>query len=188
MSRQSCPDEYDHLFKLLLVGESGVGKTSLLHRFTNLADTWAKISELVDTEYVDFVTKIIELDGKRIKLQIWDTATLGRGYRGVQCTIMVYDVTDQESFNNLKQTWLPDIDEHASKDVKKLLVGNKSDLTTKKVVDTATAEELALQLNIPFLETSAKDATNIEQALTAMAGEIKRRICWPDTDTDKDQY
>merc|ERR1711979_157836 len=96
-------------------------------------------------------------------------------YRGAHGIIVVYDVTDQESFNNVKQ-WLQEIDRYACETVNKLLVGNKCDLTTKKVVDYTTAKEYADQLGIPCLETSAKNATNVEQASMAMAAEIKNRV------------
>merc|ERR1712038_177747 len=126
--------------------------------------------------------RTIELDGKTIKLQIWDTAGQERFrtitssyYRGAHGIIVVYDVTDQESFNNVKQ-WLQEIDRYACENVNKLLVGNKCDLTTKKVVDYTTAKEYADQLGIPFLETSAKNATNVEQAFMTMAAEIKNRV------------
>lgn len=88
---------------------------------------------------------------------------------------MVYDVTDQDSFNNVKQ-WLQEIDRYACENVNKLLVGNKCDLTTKKVVDYTTAKEFADRLGIPFLETSAKNSTNVEQAFLTMAAEIKNRM------------
>merc|ERR1712193_322126 len=89
--------------------------------------------------------------------------------------IIVYDVTDQETFNNVKQ-WLQEIDRYACETVNKLLVGNKCDLTTKKVVDYTTAKEYADTLGIPFLETSAKNATNVETAFMTMAAEIKNRV------------
>uniref|UniRef100_A0A669BM73 Ras-related protein Rab-1A n=3 Tax=Pseudocrenilabrinae TaxID=318546 RepID=A0A669BM73_ORENI len=137
---------HDYLFKLLLIGDSGVGKSCLLLRFA------------------------------------WDTAGQERFrtitssyYRGAHGIIVVYDVTDQESFNNVKQ-WLQEIDRYASENVNKLLVGNKCDLTTKKVVDYTTAKEFADNLGIPFLETSAKSATNVEQAFMTMAAEIKKRM------------
>ena len=88
---------------------------------------------------------------------------------------MVYDVTEMESFNNVKQ-WLHEIDRYACEGVNKLLVGNKADLTTKKQVDYSSAKEFADSLSIPFLETSAKNATNVEDAFMTMAGEIKKRM------------
>ncbi|XP_034446155.1 ras-related protein ORAB-1 isoform X1 [Hippoglossus hippoglossus] len=201
--------EYDYLFKLLLIGDSGVGKSCLLLRFAD--DTYTE--SYISTIGVDFKIRTIELDGKTIKLQIvrdagspgrelissatwwlclcmtssalfyqWDTAGQERFrtitssyYRGAHGIIVVYDVTDQESFNNVKQ-WLQEIDRYASENVNKLLVGNKCDLTTKKVVDYTTAKEFADNLGIPFLETSAKSATNVEQAFMTMAAEIKKRM------------
>ena len=112
----------------------------------------------------------------------WDTAGQERFrtitssyYRGAHGIIVVYDVTDQESFNNVKQ-WLNEIDRYANENVNKLLVGNKSDLSDKKVVDTQTAKAFADEIGIPFLETSAKNATNVEQAFMTMAAEIKNRM------------
>jgi len=170
--------EYDYLFKLLLIGDSGVGKSCLLLRFAD--DTYTE--SYISTIGVDFKIRTIELEGKTIKLQIWDTAGQERFrtitssyYRGAHGIIVVYDVTDQESFNNVKQ-WLQEIERYACESVNKLLVGNKSDLTTKKVVDWTTAKEYADSLAIPFLETSAKNATNVEQAFMTMAAEIKNRV------------
>ncbi|KAL1266588.1 hypothetical protein QQF64_002263 [Cirrhinus molitorella] len=170
--------EYDYLFKLLLIGDSGVGKSCILLRFAD--DTYTE--SFISTIGVDFKIRTIELDGKTIKLQIWDTAGQERFrtitssyYRGAHGIIVVYDVTDQESYNNVKQ-WLKEIDRYASENVNKLLVGNKCDLTTKKVVDYTTAKEFADSLGIPFLETSAKNATNVEQAFMTMAEEIKKRM------------
>ena len=134
--------EYDYLFKLLLIGDSGVGKSCLLLRFAD--DTYTE--SYISTIGVDFKIRTIELDGKTIKLQIWDTAGQERFrtitssyYRGAHGIIVVFDVTDQESFNNVKQ-WLHEIDRYASADVKKLLVGNKCDLTTKKQVEYNAAK------------------------------------------------
>jgi Ras-related protein Rab-1A len=169
--------EDDYLFKLLLIGDSGVGKSCLLLRFAD--DTYTE--SYISTIGVDFKIRTIELDGKTIKLQIWDTAGQERFrtitssyYRGAHGIIVVYDVTDQDSFNNIRQ-WLGEIDRYASESVNKLLVGNKCDLTQKKVVDFSVAKEMADRLGIPFLETSAKSATNVEQAFLTMAAEIKRR-------------
>ena len=114
--------------------------------------------------------------------QQWDTAGQERFrtitssyYRGAHGIIVVYDVTDNDTFSNVKQ-WLQEIDRYACEGVNKLLVGNKSDLTNKKVVEYATAKEFADQLQIPFLETSAKSATNVEQAFLTMAKQIKDRM------------
>nr|BAV58250.1 small rab-related GTPase [Ulva partita] len=130
--------EYDYLFKLLLIGDSGVGKSCLLLRFAD--DTYTE--SYISTIGVDFV---------------------------------VYDVTDADSFDNVK-TWLSEIDRYASESVNKLLVGNKADLSSKKVVDSSTAQEFASDYGIPFLETSAKDSNNVEQAFMTMASEIKNRL------------
>uniref|UniRef100_A0A023FB51 Putative rab subfamily protein of small gtpase n=4 Tax=Triatominae TaxID=70999 RepID=A0A023FB51_TRIIF len=178
--------EYDYLFKLLLIGDSGVGKSCLLLRFAD--DTYSE--SYISTIGVDFKIRTIDLEGKTIKLQIWDTAGQERFrtitssyYRGAHGIIVVYDCTDQESFSNLKQ-WLEEIDRYACDNVNKLLVGNKSDLTTKKVVDYATAKEYADHLKIPFIETSAKNAINVEQAFLTMAAEIKNRVGPPSSATD----
>jgi len=170
--------EYDYLFKLLLIGDSGVGKSCLLLRFAD--DTYTE--SYISTIGVDFKIRTIELEGKTVKLQIWDTAGQERFrtitssyYRGAHGIIVVYDVTDNDTFTNVKQ-WLQEIDRYASEGVNKLLVGNKSDLTSKKVVEYSVAKEFADQLKIPFLETSAKTALNVEQAFLTMAKEIKDRM------------
>jgi len=174
----SAATEYDYLFKLLLIGDSGVGKSCLLLRFADHTYTESYIS----TIGVDFKIRTIDLDGKTIKLQIWDTAGQERFrtitssyYRGAHGIIVVYDVTDQESFNNVKQ-WLNEIERYANTTVNKLLVGNKCDLNTKRQVDYETAKDFADKLDIPFLETSAKAATNVEKAFLTMAAEIKKTV------------
>ncbi|CAK9297287.1 unnamed protein product [Gordionus sp. m RMFG-2023] len=174
----SLNPEYDYLFKLLLIGDSGVGKSCLLIRFAD--DTYTE--SYISTIGVDFKIRSIELDGKIIKLQIWDTAGQERFrtitssyYRGAHGIIVVYDITDQESFNNVKQ-WLLEINRYASENVCKLIVGNKDDLTGKRAVKDTDAKALADSLGIPFLETSAKNANNVEQAFITMASDIKRKM------------
>eukprot|EP00310_Coccolithus_braarudii_P009001 CAMPEP_0183361046 /NCGR_PEP_ID=MMETSP0164_2-20130417/56217_1 /TAXON_ID=221442 /ORGANISM="Coccolithus pelagicus ssp braarudi, Strain PLY182g" /LENGTH=206 /DNA_ID=CAMNT_0025535499 /DNA_START=34 /DNA_END=654 /DNA_ORIENTATION=- len=178
MANIAAATEYDYLFKLLLIGDSGVGKSCLLLRFADHTYTESYIS----TIGVDFKIRTIDLDGKTIKLQIWDTAGQERFrtitssyYRGAHGIIVVYDVTDLESFNNVKQ-WLSEIERYASENVNKLLVGNKCDLSNKKQVEYDQAKAFADNLDIPFLETSAKNATNVEKAFLTMAAEIKNRI------------
>lgn len=167
--------EYDYLFKLLLIGNSGVGKSCLLLRFSD--DTYT--NDYISTIGVDFKIKTVELDGKTVKLQIWDTAGQERFrtitssyYRGSHGIIIVYDVTDQESFNGVKM-WLQEIDRYATSTVLKLLVGNKCDLEDKRVVEYDVAREFAEANKMPFLETSALDSTNVEQAFLTMAKQIK---------------
>lgn len=169
--------EYDYLFKLLLIGDSGVGKSCLLLRFAD--DSY--LDSYISTIGVDFKIRTVEQDGKTIKLQIWDTAGQERFrtitssyYRGAHGIIIVYDVTDQESFENVKQ-WLNEIDRYAIENVNKLLVGNKCDLPNR-VVSYDTAKAFADEVGIPFMETSAKDATNVEEAFMAMTADIKNRM------------
>jgi Ras-related protein Rab-1A len=163
---------------LLLIGDSGVGKSCLLLRFAD--DTYTE--SYISTIGVDFKIRTVDLDSKVIKLQIWDTAGQERFrtitssyYRGAHGIIVTFDVTDQESFNNVKQ-WLNEIDRYANESVNKLLVGNKCDLEEKRVVDKATAQAFADEIGIPYIETSAKNATNVEEAFMTMAGEIKNRM------------
>jgi len=169
--------EYDYLFKLLLIGDSGVGKSCLLLRFAEDSYTESYLS----TIGVDFKIRTIDLEGKTIKLQIWDTAGQERFrtitaayYRGAHGIIVVYDVTDSESFENVKM-WLKEIDRYAAEDVDKLLIGNKSDLVSKKVVEYSIAKELADSLSIPFLETSARNTINVDQMFLTMARQIQDR-------------
>jgi len=166
------------LFKLLLIGDSGVGKSCLLLRFAD--DTYTE--SYISTIGVDFKIRTIDLDGKTIKLQIWDTAGQERFrtitssyYRGAHGIIVVYDITDAQTFASVKQ-WLSEIDRFACENVNRLLVGNKSDLKEKRKVETAQAKEFADSLGIPFIETSAKCASNVEDAFITMASEIKKKM------------
>lgn len=177
--------EHDYLFKLLLIGDSGVGKSCLLLRFADdmYTDTY------ISTIGVDFKIRTIPLDGKVVKLQIWDTAGQERFrtitssyYRGANGIIVVYDVTDRESFANVKQ-WLHEIDRYASGSVHKLLVGNKIDLEKKRVVSTQEGKEFADSIGIEFIETSAKmadkEANNVEETFTLISKQIKAKFVKP---------
>ncbi|XWS59775.1 hypothetical protein CRYUN_Cryun08bG0150400 [Craigia yunnanensis] len=128
--------DYDYLIKLLLIGDSGVGKSCLLLRFSDGSFT----TSFITTIGIDFKIRTIELDGKRIKLQIWDTAGQERFrtittayYRGAMGILLVYDVTDESSFNNIRN-WIRNIEQHASDNVNKILVGNKADMDESKRV------------------------------------------------------
>jgi len=176
--------DYDYLFILVLIGDSGVGKSCLLLRFAD--DKWT--DSYISTIGVDFKIRTIELDGKTIKLQIWDTAGQERFrtisstyYRGAHGIIVVYDVTNMESFNNVKR-WLTEIDKYARENVNKLLVGNKLDMGELKdgqslrQVSLEKGKEFANNLEIPFLETSAKTGTFVDTAFLMMAHEIKNKM------------
>merc|ERR1711865_208995 len=167
--------EYDHLFKLLLIGDSGVGKSCLLLRFAD--DTYAE--SYISTIGVDFKIKTVSLDGQTIKLQIWDTAGQERFrtitssyYRGAHGIIVVYDVTELDTFHAVER-WMTEIERFAGPDVNKMLVGNKCDMVSKKVVDLATAQEFADQHKLHFFETSAKDNQNVEKAFLDLTRLIK---------------
>eukprot|EP01120_Amphizonella_sp_Union-15-10_P003540 TRINITY_DN13964_c0_g1_i1.p1 TRINITY_DN13964_c0_g1~~TRINITY_DN13964_c0_g1_i1.p1 ORF type:complete len:203 (-),score=34.32 TRINITY_DN13964_c0_g1_i1:4-612(-) len=166
--------EYDHLFKLLLIGDSGVGKSSLLLRFADNTFTESFIS----TIGVDFKLRTIDIENSKVKLQLWDTAGQERFrtitssyYRGAQGVIVVFDVTKKDTFNNVVK-WLQELERYAAEDVKKLLVGNKTDLTPREVTNDE-ARELADKLGIEYIETSAKTSTNVENAFTRLASIIK---------------
>jgi len=170
--------DYDFLFKLLLIGDSGVGKSCLLLRFAD--DTYNE--NYISTIGVDFKIRTVELDGKTVKLQIWDTAGQERFrtitssyYRGAHGIIIVYDVTNNESFGNVEQ-WLQEIERYAAENVDKLLVGNKCDLKTKKVVNYEVGEQFAKSFAMKFVETSAKESTNVEEAFLEMAKQIKSKV------------
>jgi Ras-related protein Rab-1A len=170
-------NDYDYLFKVLIIGNSGVGKSCLLLRFAE--DMFS--DNYISTIGVDFKIRKLDVEGKSVKLQIWDTAgqerfrTITKSYyRGSNGIVVVYDITDRESFDQV-QHWMSEIDAHASSDVCRLLVGNKADLNDKRAVKTDEGAALARQFGIPFLETSAKDASNVETMFTTMAGAMKKK-------------
>lgn len=169
---------YDYLFKLLLIGDSGVGKTCLLFRFSEDAFNTTFIS----TIGIDFKIRTIELNGKRIKLQIWDTAGQERFrtittayYRGAMGIMLVYDITSEKSFENIKN-WIRNIEEHASSDVEKMILGNKCDMNDRRLVSKERGEKLAIDYGIKFLETSAKTSINVEEAFFTLTRDIMARL------------
>ncbi|CAF4854686.1 unnamed protein product [Rotaria socialis] len=161
--------ENDQHFKILLIGDSDVGKASLITRFTN--DTFNEsLKPAID---VEFTTKLIVIDEEPLRLQIWDSSGQEQHHivSNVQGIIMVFDVTKAESFENTK-LWLQVIDQHSGENEKKLLIGNKCDLTYDRVVGHETAKKFADSLSMPYLETSAKRSINVEQAFTILAAEL----------------
>lgn len=168
---------YDSIMKILLIGDSGVGKSCLLVRFVE--DKFNP--SFITTIGIDFKIKTVEIDGKKVKLQLWDTAGQERFrtlttayYRGAMGIILVYDVTDEKTFLNVK-TWFKTVSEHANEDAQLLLVGNKSDLDTR-VVTYGQGESLARELGIPFIESSAKDDSNVNEIFFSLAQMIQEKI------------
>lgn len=163
--------DYDYLFKILLVGESGIGKSCLLLRFADDAFTDAFIS----TIGVDFKIKTVDINSKCVKLQIWDTAGQERFrtitttyYRGAHGVILCYDITDKTSFSKLPN-WLSEIHKFAKEDVVVLLVGTKSDLAAKREVSTQEGQDFARSHGMSFLETSAKTNVGVSGAFMELA-------------------
>eukprot|EP00041_Stephanoeca_diplocostata_P008209 m.118694 g.118694 ORF g.118694 m.118694 type:complete len:216 (+) comp17220_c0_seq1:235-882(+) len=169
---------YDYLFKLLLIGDSGVGKTSVLFRFSDDAFN----STFISTIGIDFKIRTIELGDKKIKLQIWDTAGQERFrtittayYRGAMGILLVYDITNEKSFDNIK-TWIKNIEQHASADVEKMILGNKCDMEDKRKITFEQGKQLADEYKVKFMETSAMNRTNVELAFTEIAQDIKKKM------------
>ncbi|GMT16404.1 hypothetical protein PFISCL1PPCAC_7701, partial [Pristionchus fissidentatus] len=171
--------DYDHLFKLLIIGDSGVGKSSLLLRFAD--NVFSK--NFIRTIGVDFKIRTVDMEGQRVKLQIWDTAGQERFrtitstyYRGTHGVVVVYDVTNGESFGNVKR-WLMEIDTNCES-VPKILVGNKCESAERRAVLTSDAQRFSESMGIQFLETSAKNNTNVEtmfNSVTRLVLEAKMR-------------
>lgn len=154
---------FDKAMKLLMVGDSGVGKSCLLLRFVD--DKFNP--SFITTIGIDFKIKTIELNGAKIKLQIWDTAGQERFrtittayYRGAMGIIIVYDVCDQNSFDRV-ETWYKTVQQHAKDDAQVIIVGNKCDEEEGRVISTQQGEQLAESLGVPFIEASAKTGVNV---------------------------
>ena len=168
--------DYQYLFKLIIIGDSGVGKSCILLRFAE--DTFSEY--YVSTIGVDFKIRTVESNGSLIKLQIWDTAGQERFrtitasyYRGAHGIIVVFDLSDPESFSNVKQ-WLIESDHYSRQCISKTLVGNKSDL--KRYVSTDEASNYAESMGMNYIETSAKNADNIDTLFYQMTEKIKTQM------------
>jgi Ras-related protein Rab-1A len=162
--------EYDYLFKLVLIGDSGVGKSCFLLRFAD--DTFSE--SYISTIGVDFRFRTLTVDGKAVKLQIWDTAGQERFrtitnayYRGADGVLLFFDKTREESFLHIKD-WLTEVNKY-SDEADKLIVGNKSDQVENCQVDLQNAMALSKELNIPYIEASALTAQNVECAFETIA-------------------
>ena len=167
-------DDYEFIFKVLLLGNSNVGKSSLFLRFVD--DIWN--DTFVPTIGVDFKIKTFDIDEKRIKMQIWDTAgqerfknIIASYYRGAHGILLIYDVTDKDSFKNLSN-WLIEIEKNSSKNVLKVLIGNKTDLEEKRVISYNQAKEFADSYGLKYIETSAKKNLNVNEAFATLGREL----------------
>ncbi|KAK6475030.1 ras-related protein Rab-11A [Huso huso] len=177
-------DEYDYLFKVVLIGDSGVGKSNLLSRFTRNEFNL----ESKSTIGVEFATRSIQVDGKTIKAQIWDTAgqetysvvpcraiTFSLYYRGAVGALLVYDIAKHLTYENVER-WLKELRDHADSNIVIMLVGNKSDLRHLRAVPTDEAKAFAEKNGLSFIETSALDSTNVETAFQTILTEIYRIV------------
>jgi len=167
-------DEYDYLFKIVLIGDSGVGKSNLLSRFTRNEFNL----ESKSTIGVEFATRSIQIGGKIIKAQIWDTAGQERYraitsayYRGAVGALLVYDIAKHITYENIER-WLKELRDHADSNIVIMQVGNKSDLRHLRAVPTEEAKAFSEKHGLSFIETSALDSTNVELAFRNILEEI----------------
>ncbi|CAH2051004.1 unnamed protein product, partial [Thlaspi arvense] len=170
--------EYDYLFKIVLIGDSGVGKSNILSRFTRNEFCL----ESKSTIGVEFATRTLQVEGKTVKAQIWDTAGQERYraitsayYRGAVGALLVYDITKRPTFENV-QRWLRELRDHADSNIVIMMAGNKADLNHLRAVPEQEAMLLAEKEGLSFLETSALEAINIEKAFQTVLLEIYQII------------
>ena len=163
-------ENYDFIFKVLLLGNSDVGKSSLLLRYVD--SVWN--DAFVPTIGVDFKVKTLTINEKRVKMQIWDTAgqerfrtVVSTYFRGAHGILLLYDVTNRDSFKNL-ESWLIEIEKNAKEKVLKILIGNKCDLTDDREITSDEGKAFALRNGMEFMETSAKMNTNVSEAFETL--------------------
>ncbi|XP_073684695.1 ras-related protein Rab-37-like [Garra rufa] len=167
----------DLTHKTILVGDSGVGKTSLLVQFDQGKFIPGSFSATVG---IGFTNKVLTVDELKVRLQIWDTAGQERFrsvthayYRDAQALLLLYDITSKSSFDNTR-AWLTEIHEYAQDDVVIMLLGNKSDMASSRVIRREDGEKLAREYGVIFLETSAKTGLNVDEAFMTVAKELVR--------------
>jgi len=167
--RQRLAGEWVEYFKVLIIGSRFVGKTGLLQRFCD--NTFTE-----DFSYpYDFKGRTIEVGNRMIELKVWHTPLqrCSSLYRGAHGVIVVYDITNLHSFSDVTSTWLKEIERYApDENIPKLLVGNKCDLESKRVVSVDQGKDLSNMQMIPFVETSAKDSVNVEEAFIKLVANI----------------
>ena len=170
--------EYDLIFKMLLVGSSNVGKSSLLSRLCNNSCP----ESFIPTVGVDFKIKSFDLDETPVKLQIWDTAGQERFktitssyYKGAHGVMLIFDITSKDSFDEM-ESWLEEVNKHTDENLVRLLIGNKSDLDDNREVSYEDAKDFASLYKMNYIETSAKNSSNVEKSFVEMAKMIRERL------------
>ncbi|WMV35932.1 hypothetical protein MTR67_029317 [Solanum verrucosum] len=170
--------EYDYLFKIVVIGDSGVGKSNILSRFTRNEFCL----ESKSTIGVEFATRTLQVEGKTVKAQIWDTAGQERYraitsayYRGAVGALLVYDITKRQTFDNVLR-WLRELRDHADSNIVIIMAGNKSDLRHLRAVSEQDGQTLAEKEGLSFLETSALEAFNVDKAFQTILTDIYQII------------
>lgn len=179
MNEEDIDDnEYDYMFRFIIVGDIAVGKSCLLLQFS--ANEFKAVHEI--TIGVEFSVKTMDIDNHSVKVQIWDTAgeeafqSITRSYyKGAIGALLVYDITRKDTFNHCKK-WLNEVKDNARKDICIILVGNKNDLSDKREVSYEEGEMFAQENELLFIETSAKTAENVEECFIKTIKEIIKNI------------
>jgi len=177
-TKDAADQNFDYMFKLLIIGNSSVGKTSFLFRYADDSFT----SAFVSTVGIDFKVKTVFRHDKRVKLQIWDTAGQERYrtittayYRGAMGFILMYDITNEESFNAV-QDWVLQIKTHSWEKTPVILIGNKCDMANERAVQSEEGKRLADLLGLEFFETSAKENINVKPVFERLVDIILEKM------------